>query len=148
MAVNRLTSAPKQTGPGKHAPGSGKPAPLNTRGNLAQKSGSLVRSNSIASKASSIQSNKPSSLQIKSSLPSSNVPSKPGPRSNWQKAAVKTKSVSNFSKPTSSAVGAKKPYVPHKPPAKSGMGAKPGIGGAGKKGPAKFGGGKMGGKFF
>ena len=139
MAVNRLASLPKP------APGS-----LNTRGNLAQNSGSLVRSNSIASKASSIQSNKPSSLQNKSFLPSSSGPSKPvpGPRTNWQKAAVKTKSVSNFSKPASSTVGAKKPYVPYKAPAKSGVGARPGLGGAGKKGPAKFGGGKMGGKFF
>ena len=59
------------------------------------------------------------------------------------------KAVRNF-KPAAatSTLGAKKPYVPYKSPAKPGLGARPGLGGPGKRAPVKMGGGKMGGKFF
>ena len=96
---------------------------------------------------------KPPPSRPGSSLASSSSSAKPAPsaaKGNWQKAAVKTKATGNF-KPA--AVGAKKPYVPYKAPAKTASTMKPGMGGkkggSGKVGgSAKFGGGKMGGRMF
>ena len=71
-------------------------------------------------------------------------------KANWHKAGVKTRAVNNISKPASSAstaVGAKKPYVPYKPTPKPGTGPGAGPGGKGGKGgkaaAPKFGRGKM-----
>jgi len=149
LAVNRLNGLAKQAAP-PSLHHSGKPAPgtHNTRGNLLQSSGSVIKAGSLQSSLA----NRPSSLQTKPFLPSSSAPSKlaPGPKTNWHKAAARSKAVTNFSKPAtaSSTVGVKKPFVPYKSSAKPGLGTKPGLSGAGKRGPVKLGGGKMGGKFF
>ena len=127
--------------------------PSSLQPSFANKPSSLQAS--FANKPSSLQSrfaNKPSSLQSsfanKPTHPSSAAPkSAPNARANWRTAAVKSKTVGNFTKSVgSSTVGSKKPYVPYKSPAKSGMGVKPGM--AAKRGPPKLGGAKMGGKFF
>ena len=129
--------------------------PSSLQSSFANKPSSLQ--SSFANKPSSLQSsfaNKPSSLQssfankpVHPSSASAAPKSAPNARANWRTAAVKSKTVGNLTKSVgSSTVGSKKPYVPYKSPAKSGMGMKPGL--AAKRGPQKLGGAKMGGKFF
>eukprot|EP00116_Pleurobrachia_bachei_P007312 sb/3467574/ len=115
--------------------------------------GTSLASKPIARQPTSLGSSKPpmTTRQPPGSKPLGGKPlttrqppsSSGGAKANWQKAATKSKTVNSFGK--GPGVGAKKPYVPYKPPAKSagGMG-KGGLGG-GKNGKGGGPAGKMGG---